>query len=281
MCSGADYLSVKFSFDNPENKSYVKPYLEGKIADKSFLNVLKFRTEEFKKLHKFIYENIKGVIATDMDYHLPMKNNSKYLGLIPNPINADKLTFKPTVILDKIIIFHGINRDNYYKKGNDLFEKALEIIKHKYQEKVEIITTQSIPYNDYIKIYDSAHIILDQVYAYDQGYNALEAMAKGKVVFTGAESEFFKHYNLNEKPVVNAIPDVDNLVDEISFLIENKFEIIKIGKNARAFIEKEHNYIKIAEKYLAVWNKNLSSYCLTMTFGFFLLLKLAGKSFLC
>jgi hypothetical protein len=30
----------------------------------------------------------------------------------------------------------------------------------------------------YINSYNKAHILLDQVYAYDQGYNALEAMAK-------------------------------------------------------------------------------------------------------
>jgi len=45
------------------------------------------------------------------------------------------------------------------------------------------------------------------------------------------------------------------LVNELSFLIENPQEIIKIGKNARAFVEKEHNYVKIAEKYLKVWDK--------------------------
>jgi len=36
------------------------------------------------------------------------------------------------------------------------------------------------------------------VYAYDQGFNALEAMAKGKVVFTGAEKEWLELYNLEE-----------------------------------------------------------------------------------
>jgi hypothetical protein len=57
----------------------------------------------------------------------------------------------------------------------------------KIQFKVEIIT-KSIPYKDYINLYKS-HIVLDQVFSYDQGYNALEAMAKA-VVFTGAETEF-------------------------------------------------------------------------------------------
>ena len=80
-------------------------------------------------------------------------------------------------------------------------------------------------------------------------------MAKGKVVFTGAENEFTKHYNLTERVAINALPDVDSLVNKLSFLIENPDEIIAIGKRARAFIEKEHHYIRIAEKYLEIWGK--------------------------
>ena len=255
LCCGNDYLTVKYWFEKPNTKSLVQPYLEGKITEKSFQNVLQFRKKDFKKLHEFIFKNIGGVIASDLDYHIPMQNHSKYLGLIPNPINTDILAFQPTQIQNKVIIFHGINSDNYYKKGNDYFEKALEIIKNKYQEKVEIIKTRSVPYQEYIQLYNKAHIILDQVYAHDQGYNALEAMAKGKVVFTGAEPVFTEYYNLIERPVINAIPNIENLVNEISFLIENQSEIPKIGLKARAFIEKEHDYIKIAQKYLETWSK--------------------------
>ena len=81
-------------------------------------------------------------------------------------------------------------------------------------------------------------------------------MAKGKVVFTGAENEFTKHYNLTDRVDVNAKPDVEYLVQELSYLIENPKEIIAMGKRARAFVEKEHHYIKIAEQYLSIWNKN-------------------------
>jgi hypothetical protein len=53
---------------------------------------------------------------------------------------------------------------------------------------VEIITTKVFPIKTTL-IYNKSHIVLDQVFSYDQGYNALEAMAKA-VVFTGAETEF-------------------------------------------------------------------------------------------
>lgn len=256
LSCGYDYLNVKYCFENPDFKSVIPLYLNHKIDRKSFGNVLKFREKAFLKLHQFIYKNCRGIIASDLDYHLPLQGNQKYLGLIPNPINIEKLTFQPLKITDKIIIFHGINNDNYLKKGNDCFEKALEIIEKKYNSKVEIITVQSVPYAEYINLYNSCHILLDMVYAYDQGYNALEAMAKGKVVFTGAETEFSNYYNLSEKVCVNAIPDVNYLVNELSFLIDNPDEIIAIGKRARAFIEENHNYIKIAEKYIQKWTEN-------------------------
>ena len=87
----------------------------------------------------------------------------------------------------------------------------------------------------------------------DQGYNALEAMAAGKVVFTGAGKEFMAHYNLTERVAVHAEPNAKAIAAELIHLIENPDEIIAIGTQARAFIEKEHNYKVIAKRYLAVW----------------------------
>ena len=151
-------------------------------------------------------------------------------------------------------MFLGINRGTYLKKGLTYFEKSLEIIQEKYPDKVEITVLENLPYAEYIKLYDKAHILLDQVYAYDQGYNALEAMAKGKVVFTGAEKEFLQHYGLKEDEVcINALPDVNALVEKLSWLIEKPEEISRIGENAREFIEREHHFVKVAELYLKTW----------------------------
>ncbi len=256
LSCGTDHLSVKYAFEKKPKYSILNAYFEGRESAKSVAPILKYLKPEFESLHHFVYTKIDGVIASDLDYHLPLIGNPKYLGLIPNPINIEKLHFHPNVIQNKIIIFHGINRGNYYKKGNDYFEKALETIKEKYSEKVEIITVENLPYEEYIEKYNSAHILLDQVFAYDQGYNALEAMAKGKVVFTGAEKEFLEYYNLNEDEVcINALPDIGKLVEKLGWLIENPEKITEIGKNARSFIEREHYYVKIASKYEYLWSE--------------------------
>lgn len=253
LSTGNDFMYVNYNFDHPENPSIIQPYLNGKIADKDFTSALKYRSKPYEKLHHFIYKNILGVIATDFDYHIPLQNHPKYLGLIPAPINLGKFPKTELEIREKIVIFHGINRESYFKKGNDFFEKALEIIREKYNEKVEISITENVPYKEFINLYNKAHITLDQLYGHDQGSNGLEGMSKGKAVFTNASELFEKEYNLTEKVAINGLPDVDYLVAELSFLIENPDEIKALGLRARAFVEKEHEYIKVAERYLATW----------------------------
>lgn len=253
LSCGTDYTSVKYAFDKKFRYSIFTPFFAGKISKKDFFPVLKYLNPEYKNLHDFIFEKVEGVIASDLDYHIPLEGHRKYLGLIPNPVNTDKLQFNSLSTEGKIIIFHGINRANYFKKGNDYFELALERIQKKYPSKVEIISVENIPYSEYIEKYNSAHIILDQVFAYDQGYNALEAMAKGKVVFTGAETEFLEYYNLTEKVVINALPDSEDIAAELENLILNPDKIEHIGQNARSFIEREHDYIDVASLYIQTW----------------------------
>ncbi len=251
LSCGTDYISVKYSHDKKPKYSILEAYFNGKASKKNFAPILKYLEPEYKSLHEFVFNSIEGVIASDLDYHIPLEGHLKYLGLIANPINSELLTFIPLNVVEKIIIFHGINRSNYYKKGSDYFEEALAIIQNKYPNKVEIKTVENLPYKEYIKTYNEAHIVLDQVLAYDQGYNALEAMAKGKVVFTGAEEEFLEYYKLKENEVcVNALPNSLDIANKLSWLIENPNKIIEIGKNARKFIEQYHDYKSIAEKYL-------------------------------
>lgn len=253
LCCGVDYLVAQHLIEKKDRYSIMNPFFENPKSKKEYQFLLDFLSKSHIKTHQLIYQNIHGVISSDIDYLLPLQGHPKFLGLIPNPINTAAIDFSELKIDDKIILFLGINRGTYFTKGITFFEKALEIVKEKMGDRIEIIIAENLPYQTYINQYKRAHIILDQVYSFDQGYNALEAMAKGKVVFTGAEIEFEKYYNLTEKVAVNALPDVDSLVKNLSHLIENPTEISAIGKCARTFIEEHHNYKNCAEDYLSKW----------------------------
>ncbi len=250
---GEDYLSVSYLLQHHSQYHILTPYLNDSNLKNTYQYSLKYTKPSFKRLHHFVFKHIKGVIPTDMDYVPPLKGHPLARPLIPNAINTATIDFIPNNIKEKIVIFHGINTANIPKKGNDFFTEALSRIQKKYSDHIEVIVAQSLPYAQYIKAYKSAHILLDQVYSYDQGYNALEAMAMGKVVFTGAEDCFISHFDLNETVAINATPDVDTIYQQLEWLILHPEEIVQIGKNARAFIEREHHYITIAQRYITTW----------------------------
>lgn len=252
MGCGDDYPVVKSYLEGSMRYHMLTPYLE----KRSKINpdfALKYLTEPYKNLFHFVYENAKAVIPSDMDYVIPWRGWDKVVGLIPNPIiiSAD---YKPIFIKDrKVKILFGINTMNYEKKGYRFFDEALDIIEKKYAHLVDIRRTRDLPFNQYVKELDSCDILMDNIYAYDQGYNALEAMARGKVVFAGAETEFMEHYKLTERVAINALPDTKEIVAELEYLILNPKEIEVIGQNARDFIQMEHDKVEVAKKYVAVW----------------------------
>lgn len=254
LSCGSDHVSVSYAKSGKLRYSILTPFFEGKMSDLQAGAILKYLKPEYEGLHHFVYKQIDGVIASDLDYHLPLEKNPKYKGLIPNPINVEKLNYSALELGKKIVIFHGINRPNYFKKGSDYFEKALAKVAITHGEKIEIIRAESLPYKEYIEAYNRAHIVLDQVYSYDQGFNALEAMAKGKVVFTGAAPEFLKHYGLEDGQVaINAMPDDNYLKEELIRLIDSPEDILRISKAARAFVLEHHDHKKSAATYASVW----------------------------
>ncbi|TNJ43581.1 glycosyltransferase [Tamlana fucoidanivorans] len=250
---GNDVIYLNYILNAPLSHHTLTPFVKDPKLKEHFKYSLSYLGKSHKKLHDYVVKKAKAYIPADMDYEMAYKDLSIGKPLIPFPVNIDTIKYTPLKVNGEIHIFHGINRVNFYKKGNDYFCKALEAIKVKYKDRVLITEVTSIPYRDYIKLYNECHILLDQVYAYDQGYNALEAMAQGKVVFTGVSNEFVNHYKITNTIGIHTIPDTEKIINDLSYLIEHPKEIEIISKNARAYIEQYHDYKKVAKQYLDCW----------------------------
>ena len=254
LACGVDTVSIKYASEKKFRYSILSPYFKNNNLKGEFKHTVKYLNSNYLMLGEYVRDNVKGIISSDLDYHIPYENFNKYLGMIPNPINIDKLKKCEINKKNKIFILHAINSKNKIKKGNEFFEKSLILIEEKYKNKIKIVKTIDRPYSEHIINVNECDILLDQVYAYDQGYNALEAMALGKVVFTGAEKEWVEFYNIKEDSIaINALPDISKIVEKLSWLIENPMQLKSISKNARKFIEEHHDYKNIANKYLKTW----------------------------
>jgi len=252
---GEDTHVIRYYKDGGMRYSILNPFEEIDALEKEAAFSYKYLKPEYEKLHDFVLGQVQAVIPSDLDYAIPYAKHPKVVPMIPNPVNVDKIQFKPVKISNKINIFFGINRLSFYKKGSHIVLRVLKKIEETFSDRVKVVYAENMPYSQYIRLYDEAHILIDQLYSYDQGFNALEAMAAGKCVITGAEKEFYEYYDLDKPVAVNSLPDEHDLYQKLVNLIEHKEKIEEIGKNARIFVEQHHHYVRVAEQYLETWQK--------------------------
>lgn len=214
-------------------------------------NKHQYLKKSYVKFNRWLAENVNGIIPIMYEYDICYKDTYRTAPCIAIPMNIKKITYKPNVVKDKIIIFHGLNR--YGFKGTKYIEEAFNRLKDKYIDTVDFIIQGNMPLSDYLDLMDKTHIVVDQTSSYSSGVNAIYALAMGKIVLGGAEPEGLKSLCMNSNPVINIKPNVDDICEQLEKLIANKDKFELKGNESRLFVEKYHDSIVVAKKYVSTW----------------------------
>lgn len=238
-------------FNNVSNLAY-SPCHDCQQYDLSHHKCL-WGEKRYKKLNYKVASAVDGIIPIMYDYALGYRNFLNVKDTIPIPVNTNKFKYKENISRPKLSILHGINREGF--KGTKIIVKALEIIKNRYPNDVEIIINGKMHLSKYLETVESVNVVVDQCFSYSYALNALYSMALGKVVLSGCEKECLDEFKIKNCPIINIKPSVDDIVNKIENIINNRKSISAIGFESRRFVEEFHNHIKIAQKYLDVWGK--------------------------
>lgn len=212
------------------------------------------QTEKSFAYNKKIVDLCDAVIPVMHDYFLGYKDLSKVCEIIPLPINTEKIEYVENICKEKICIFHGITR--YGFKGTKFIEQAFEILERRYPNKFEFILDGNMSQEKYLRLVKKANIIIDQVNTYSYGMNALYSLAMGKIVLSSAEPEALASIGIdyNNCPVINLKPNLDDIVKKIEAVANKRSNFKRMGEESRDFVQKYHNYNKIALRYLNLWS---------------------------
>ena len=212
----------------------------------------RFETKKKLELNGYIANQVSGVIPIMYEYAVAYKDMDNLLPIVPIPINTDEIVCEKSDSGGGFVVFHGLNRPGF--KGTHYIESAFGILQKKYPE-VEFVIKGKMRLNEYLQLMSRATVIIDQVNSHSLGVNGLLAMAMGKVVLGGVEQESLDAFGIERSPAINVRPDVNDIVDKVSRVIELGPEKINaLGRESRMFVEKNHNYELVAKKYIEVWN---------------------------
>lgn len=236
--------------------AYKKGLLGYYIYDDNPEDCAKFETgkhaSKYKEQEEYIFKHVNGIIPVMYEYSVGLKDYTNCKKSIPLPIDASTVEYKDNVLRnDKLTIMHGVIREKY--KGTKYILEALDIIKKKYPNDVEIIVDGKLPLKEYLKVLSRTNILVDQCKEHGWSMNACYGMAQGKVVLSGASVNTLADFGLERSPIVHIEPNVNQIVSQLEQLIENRSNITEYGYESRKFVETFHSHVRVAQLYMDTW----------------------------
>lgn len=226
---------------------------------------LRDNADAIKERHDWIgtdKERLNRMIAADCDHIVTglYEYQVCYERAFP-----DKTSFIPFPIVGKNIkqtppthhplrIFIGINRSRSEYKGTDIMLEAAKAVERKYPESMQLIVAESVPFEQYREMMNGSDAIIDQLYSYTPAMNALEAMSRGIVCIGGGEEENYAILGEDRlRPIVNVEPTYDSVYNKIEQLVLHPENIARLKQEGLEYIQKHHDYIKVARKYEEIY----------------------------
>lgn len=217
-----------------------------------------------ERLSRYVASTCDHIVAGTYEYWLPYylsedsSENGKLLKekltCIPFPFIVEEV---PVMDGHKTIrIFVGLLKDRAKFKGTDVMLKAATDLKKKYPGIVEVISVEGLPYSEYKSVISCSDILLDQMWSYCPGMNALLAMSNGVICFSGGEPEHYDIIGENKcRPIINVEPSYSGVYQKLEWLILHPELIPELKRQSREYVIRNHDHIKVAKQYEALYNQ--------------------------
>lgn len=210
--------------------------------------------QKHHETHYYFMKNIDNVVPSMYQYSF-RKDLSKQLNpiLLPGSIKTSESNNDERYLQNKKLnILFGITRENF--KGVDYILESLNLIKEKYNDRVDINIVKKIPIDEYFNYLDQADILIDQCKSYDYGMNAILAMERKIIVLSGSEIEANIYNKVKRNPVINIKPNSSQIYQELEKLIlMSDIEINSLKLDMFNHVTEYHNNNKITNNFIEIY----------------------------
>ncbi|PKH62383.1 glycosyltransferase [Shewanella sp. Choline-02u-19] len=206
-----------------------------------------------RSFNDYLLDVIDGYIPIMYEYAQGYRdiNYQKQKKTIPIPMNINKVMYRDNICHGKVVFCHGVTRAA--EKGSHLIKDAMEKLKRKYPNDVEIHIVGNLPLAEYLKVTARANVIIDQTYSVSYGMNSVYNLALGKVCVGGGETECLNEFGLEDSPLIPIDANVDDIFKTLERILANKHLITDIGYKSRQYAEDVHSHVIVANQFLKTW----------------------------
>ena len=221
-------------------------WFPGVIEDRNGKN--NFLRESRQRQNERVVAMAQGYLPAMYEYSLGYTELNKPIRTIPLPADVSQYTCSENKVKGKVVFHHGVSRPGF--KGTKLIVEALNELKKRYPNDVELVIPENLPFAKYMETLRNANVVVDQANSYSYGMNAIIAMAMGKRVLSGAEPEAIQALGEDACPVVNIKPNVEDIIERLAKVLEQRESFVEMGIETKQYVERVHECSHVAQKYI-------------------------------
>ncbi|MCM1451198.1 MAG: hypothetical protein NC102_02985 [Clostridium sp.] len=239
-------------------------YNEYRVDGKPTPFALRFPEIEYNWTHSplkdytdYLHDNLDGCITALYEYHVAMrrcfpKEKIAYAGI---PIEIPTETPCCEIGEGPVRILAACHKGREIEKGFDILLDAVRNVISKHPGKISLDIVQNVPFPEFLKRLDNAHIVIDQLYSYSPATTALMAMARGKAVVSGGEKAFYDFIGEDFlRPIINPDPaDIPKFERMFNTIIEDTSLLEYFMSQGRSFIDRNNSAELVARRMLSFW----------------------------
>lgn len=216
---------------------------------------------------RHVYENVDGAMSALYEYDVLAR---PYLGdrLVYTGIPVDTRALAPASTAspgpgaeEKVRIVAAVKSEYEMFKGMDILYRVAVRLESLHPDRVEVRRVENLPYDEYMREVEDAHVILDQLYSMTPATNALETMARGKVTVSGGEDLFYEFIgeDASLSPIVNLSPlqSEDEMLRKLESVVLDRDELRRLSGMGPAWVARHNDVRIVADRFLDHWNNTI------------------------
>lgn len=205
---------------------------------------------------EWFYRAMDGGMAVLPEYYIASRDEMGdkliHTGL---PIDLDDLRSSPLPEGDKVRILVGMRSASVSSKGTDRLLELAQELAREHESAIEVRNVCDLPWREYLEEIRHSHIVLDQLYSYSPGMNALNTLALGRVCGSGAQPEYYSTIGEPDlRPLLSLSPLEDNLKENLLRIATDRDKLSEMAASGRKLVEKHNDVRLIADRYESHWN---------------------------
>ena len=208
---------------------------------------------------QYLYDTIDGAMSILPEYDMSARLHMDPRKLIFTnlPIDLKTLDFTTMNFEDRINILIGMRGNMEIQKGTAKMLDICKSIEKEMPEKCNVRVVKNLSLVDYIEELKKSHIVIDQLYSYSPGTNALQTMALGRITASGGQPEYYEYLGEDTQPIfcLSPLEDDTTIKKRLKALILDIKRMNRMSKEGRRLVEKYNDVRIIAPLFEQHWKK--------------------------